>query len=270
MKYKPVAQPHFPVATGIDHLPAKWFYRFAIWDLIREQRKVNIFIAHTNMEKQWLIKEGIEENRIHIVRYPCVPDSLFKYTPKIDIHEKLGSNSVITYISRIHPRKGQHILIETTKYLKDMLEDFKVYLAGPVSDYRYLLSIYKLVERYNVAREIVLEPRALNEVEKFDTMATSDIFACTPLKDNTPVVVLEALALGTIVMITNVGTMQEYKAFIPEGLYLTSMDPIDVANNIVKAMEEGRRCNTLRIAMKVFSCSNIVSQLEKLYKTLVQ
>ena len=209
LKYKLVAQLHFPVATGIDHLSAKLLYRFAMRELVQNQHRIDAFIAHTNIEKQWLVSEGIEESRIHIIRYPCIPDELFNYKPTSDIHDKLGTDIVITYISRIHPRKGQHLLIEASKYLKEELKDFKIYIAGPPSDHKYLQKLRKLVEELDLEKHVMLDLRALLEQEKLDTIATSDIFAFTPILDYTPITILEALALGTPIVTTSVGAILE-------------------------------------------------------------
>jgi len=209
LKYKLVAQLHHPIATGIDHLSARLLYGFVVRGIVKNQHKIDAFIAHTNMEKQWLINEGIEEDKVHIIRYPCIPDELFKYKPKTDIHDKLGTDIVITYISRMHPRKGQHLLIQATRYLKEELRDFKVYIAGPISDHKYLQKLKKLVEELDLGKHVVLDPRVLSEQEKLDTIATSDIFACTPILDIHPIIILEALALGTPVIATNVGAIPE-------------------------------------------------------------
>ena len=67
LDYKLVAQLHYPIATGMDNLSARLLYRIAMRKLVQRQRRIDVFIAHTNMEKQWLINEGIKEKKIHIL-----------------------------------------------------------------------------------------------------------------------------------------------------------------------------------------------------------
>lgn len=56
LKCKLVAQLYFLVATDIVHLSAKLLYKFVMRELVKNQYKINAFIAHTNIEKQWLVK----------------------------------------------------------------------------------------------------------------------------------------------------------------------------------------------------------------------
>jgi len=207
--YRLVAQLHFPTATGIDHFTARLLFKLVMWNLVKSQHRVDAFIAHTYMEREWLISEGIEGSRIHVVRFPGVPDELLKYRPRSDIHEKFSADTVITYISRIHPRKGQHLLVEATTYLKHYLRDFKVYIAGPPSDLKYLSGLYALVDKLNLGKNVVIDPRPLSEEEKLDAISSSDVFACTTLRDIHPIVILEALALKTPVVATDVGAIPE-------------------------------------------------------------
>lgn len=300
LKYKIVAQLHFPVATGIDHLSAKLLYRFVMRELVKNQDKVDAFIAHTNMEKRWLVNEGIKESKIHIIRYPCIPDELFKYKPKTDMHDKLGTDIVITYISRIHPRKGQHLLIEVAKHLKEELREFRIYIAGPTSDYGYLRKLEKLVIKLGLEKYVAIDPRTLTEQEKLDVIATSDIFSCTPILDIHPIVILESLALGTPVVATSVGAITELlspdivveeltrdsrgrlKALLEGILWgelqslkdnaiaLVEPKPVEVARAIQRILQNRDRVNLKALAKMAYihKTSSIVNRLVKLYESL--
>jgi len=300
LKYKLVAQLHFPVATGIDHLLAKLLYKLVMKELVENQDKIDAFIAHTNMEKEWLINEGIEENRVHIIRYPCIPDELFNYKPTSNIHNKLGADKTITYISRIHPRKGQHLLIQAARCLKEGLGDLKVYIAGPTSDHKYLQRLKKLVKELGLGKHVVLDPRALPEQEKLDIIGTSDIFAYTPIHDYTPVIMLEALALGTPVVATNVGAIPELlspnivveefikdgqgrlKALLKEILWnelkslennviaLVEPKPAEIAKAIHRVLQNKNKINleTLTKMASIRTTSTIVNRLVRLYELL--
>jgi len=300
LKYKLVAQLHFPVATGIDHLSAKLLYRLVMRRLMKNQYKVDVFIAHTNMEERWLINEGIEACKIRVIRYPCIPDELFEYKPKSDIHYKLSTDIVVTYISRIHPRKGQQLLLQAAKHLSEELRGFKVYIAGPISDHKYLQKLKKLIEELDLKRHVVLDPRMVPEQEKLDIIATSDIFSCTPILDIHPTIVLEALALGTPVVATSVGAIPELlspdivveelsrdaqgrvKALLEETLWdklqslkndaiaLVEPKPVEIAKAIQRILQNRDSVNleTLTKMAYIHKTSSIVDRLVKLYESL--
>jgi glycosyltransferase involved in cell wall biosynthesis len=263
--YKVVAQLHFPKMTGVDNLIAKMLFEPTMKILTWNQNNVDVFITHTRLEKQWLINSGINGGKISIIKYPCTPDSLAAYVPKRDIHGLLGSDIVITYVSRVHRRKGQHLLIKASEYLRNYLNrNFKVYIAGPISDQKYFIELHNLVQRLSLSGIVVLEPRILREEEKLDYMSTSNIFALTSLMDYTPVAVFESLALGTPVVATNVGALGEYAPDV-QGLYLASHDPKDIAQKIVDALNKGRQVNA-----EAFRCNNIVTKVEELYTRILK
>jgi len=286
--YRLVAQLHFPTATGIDHLSARLLFKLVMWNLVKSQHEVDAFIAHTYMEKEWLVSEGIEGGLIHVVRFPGVPDELLVYRPRSDIHEKLSANTVITYISRIHPRKGQHLLVEATTHLKHYLRDFKVYIAGPPSDLKYLRELYALVDKLNLGKIVVIDPRPLSEEEKLDVIGSSDVFACTTLRDIHPIVILEALALKTPVVTTDVGAIPEMfnpviiseehsetvqsavAQQIKEIVSITKADPKSISDAIVKlvGIKDPKYGGIFNIMIKPYLTSKIVDKLIQIYNNL--
>ena len=270
--YRIVAQLHHPTATGIDHLPARLLYRYVMRILVKKQREVDAFIAHTNMEKKWLIDEGIEEKRIHIVRYPCIPDELLNYRPETDIHDRLGVDKVIACIGRIHPRKGQHLLVEALKHIRQDLKDVKAYVAGPIADEKYLKQILKTIEKHDLKHHVVIDPRPLPEHDKYDVMASSDLFTHISLKDYTPTIILEALALGTPVIASKIGAIHEMIQDREVGLLI---EPGSV-NELVKALEILLTNDKLRKIMslkarewaKRFTVGRVVDELEEIYDNI--
>ena len=271
MKYRLVAQLHYPVATGLDHFSARLLYRFAIKILVAKQGIVDFFVAHTNLERNWLIEEGISNKRVKVIRYPCIPDSLFNYAPTDDIHNRLSADIVITYISRIHPRKGQHLLIQASKYLQKELKDFKIYMAGPISDKGYLKSLRNMIEKLNLKKHLMLDPRALSNKEKLDAIASADICAFTSTNDYTPVVVLEALALNTPVVATTVGAIPEllatdsYDRDLAELVCIVPPVPREIANAIQLLISRlnGASLNKLQRIAFSHKISTLVDSLEK-------
>ena len=286
--YSLIAQLHFPVATGFDHFTARLIFRLVMLELVRSQHKVDAFIAHTNMERQWLVNEGIKKSRIHIVRFPGIPDELLQYKPEGDIHNKLSVSTVISYVSRIHPRKGQHLLIEVAKYLRHQFKDFKIYIAGPPSDQLYLKKLYELEEKFDLSKYIVIDPRPLSEEEKLDVIATSDVFVCTTLRDIHPIVILESLALKTPVVATNVGGIPEMlnqAIAIKENsepsellmarklkyiIQITDVEPKSISDAISRVIgHKGSKYNEVfKFAVKPYIMSKVVKQLIQVYRSL--
>lgn len=271
--YKVVAQFHHPIATGIDHSVARLLYKFVMKKLVRDQSKIDAFVAHTNMERLWLINEGINKNKIHKITYPCIPDELFFYKPRKNIREILGVDKVITSISRICFRKGQHLLVESAKYLKQQFKgNFKIYIAGPPSDMNYLKALLEKVKNHDLGNYVNIFPRVLPENEKRDMIATSDVFVSASLKDYTPVVILEALALKTPVVSTKVGAIPEIINNIGLGsVSLAEPNAKDIAKKILNILENKYKVSfeTLNILKSIHSASILTNKLiQRVYNNI--
>jgi phosphatidylinositol glycan class A protein len=276
MNYNLVVQLHNPVATGIDNLLARLIYKPTMKALVRLSDKAEVFIAHTTMEKRWLISEGIEADKIIILKFPCIPDQLLSYEPSSDVHERLCADKVITYVSRIYPRKGQHLLIEAVKFLKKEISDFKVYIAGPPVNKGYVLALKNLIKKHGLQKNVVLDPRSLTEREKLDVIASSNVFALTSLQEYTPVILLEAIALGTPVVATAVGAIPElldidYRAKeIMEKHFINDLNDLKLARRIIRLVKPEPRKIALALREiledgNYIKCRNVLTALASLH-----
>ena len=274
LNYKLVAQLHFPVATGIDHVSARLLYRLVTRRLRSRQDGVDYFIAHTRSEKEWLVSEGINEDRIVIVPHPFIPDELLTYQPSSDAHDVFGADEVIVYISRIHPRKGQDLLVKAVSKVRRERPDLKVMIAGPVSDKSYAVRLKDLIARLGLEDTIDLVFGPLSEGEKLDVMATADLFACTPVSDLHPIVITEAVALGTPVVATRVGAIPEMLELglkrVPEDkrpLLLSEPDPDSLASKLVTGLERSESITpeVYRIVVEPYTLSSVLDRLIGVY-----
>ena len=274
LNYRLVAQLHFPVATGIDHLSARVLYKLVIGRLRRRQGSIDYFIAHTRSEKEWLVSEGISEDRIAIVPHPFVPNELLTYQPSSDIHDRLGAEKVIVYISRIHPRKGQDLLVKAVYKVRRELPDLKVMIAGPVSHPSYAARLKDLIGKLGLEETVDLVFHPLSEREKLDAMATADLFACTPVSDLHPIVITEAVALGTPVVATRVGAIPEMLELglqrVPvdkRPLLLSEPDPDGLAGKLVMGLERSESITpeVYRIVVEPYTLSSVLDRLIRVY-----
>jgi len=266
--YGLVAQLHCPVVASFDHLSARVLYKFAMWELVRMQGGVDVFVAHTELERRWLVEEGVEAWRVRVIRFPGVPDEVVGYRPGFDVHERLGADVVVSHVGRLHPRKGQHLLVEAAYYLRRFLEDFKVYIVGPPSDLGYYRRVHRLVEKLGLEKWVVFDARAVPEGEKLDIIASSDVFTYTPLRDYTPVALLEAVGLGVPVVATRVGGIPEMAESLGvESVVVVDPSGADVARGVVEALGRG---GVPLEALRPHLVSSLVGELARLYAELVR
>lgn len=272
LNYKLVAQLHHPKATGIDHMSARLAYCITIWYLKRIQSSIDMFIAHTNLERDWLIACGIEQTKIRKVTYPCVPSSLQKYGLKQTNTCESTVKYKLLFIGRITWRKGIHVLLKALPKVINQIEEVVIIIAG-ARDKNYYETLLKLTYKLNLNNFVIFKHR-LSEQEKYDQMLDCTIFVLPSIKEYTPVGLLEAQTLGKPVVTTSVGAIPEIVIHGKTGLLVKPNNPEELAEAIVTLLQN----ESLRMTMsfnarklaKNFVLEKTVDRLERLYHQLLQ
>lgn len=115
----------------------------------------------------------------------------------------------ILFLSRIHPKKGIELLIESVSRLKD--KNFKVIVAGE-GDQDYTEFLIKLTATKEVDNKI----RFLGGVygqDKWDLYEQANLFVLPTYSENFGIVIIEALAAGVPVITTKATPWQELETF---------------------------------------------------------
>lgn len=137
-------------------------------------------------------------NGIDLQVYANLPkNGEFKKKHSINENEK-----VILFLSRIHERKGADILIMAFSELKTMFGNVKLVIAGP--DEGHQGKLQTLARDLNVVEDVIF-PGPLYGEDKIEAYVDADVFVL-PSKDRYESfgnVVLEAMACGTPVIVTN-------------------------------------------------------------------
>jgi glycosyltransferase involved in cell wall biosynthesis len=268
--YKVIAQLHYPEVTGIDHFSAKLTYRPIMCYLKKEQHEIDAFIAHTNLERQWLINKGIEKRKIFKVSFPCVPQKLLEYNSESTLGFELDSKRILLYIGRITWRKGLHILLQALRPLLNEIKDVVAIIAGP-RDEEYYKKLLNITNQLNLSNRVIFKS-SLSEEEKYQYMLSCTVFIMPSIKDYTPATLIEAQALGKPVVSTTVGAIPEIVKNGETGLLVEPENPEKLAKAIKwLLLEEDKRksigMKARQLVVKNFSLKVAVDKLEKLYIT---
>ena len=127
----------------------------------------------------------------------------------------------ILCVGRIHPRKGQALLLKAASMLPIALQSkIQIIFIGPVKDKRYQQGILSLSDKFNGRIQIMGD---ISESELRDFYENSDIFCLTPitLKDSVEgfgFVYLEASAYGLPIIATRVGGVEDAVLDLKTGL----------------------------------------------------
>lgn len=179
-------------------------------------------LANTNYEKNQIIQNGGEENKIDVV-YREVDTSLFTS----QANDSSDSRTIL-YVGRITPIKGVDLIINSLPFLDD---EFSLSIIGPVEDYDYLNRLKNLVRYYNLQDRVnFLGTVTYGELAKHYSYALTLVLPS--IYENLGGVLLEAQACSCPVIATTTGGTVEVLEDGKTGFLLSSRSPEELANTI--------------------------------------
>ncbi len=168
------------------------------------------------------------------------PSSVVNYDPqKARILEDTKILQILC-VGRIHPRKGQVLLLRAASMLPIALQSkIQINFIGPIKDKRYHQKILSLSDKFNGKIKIMGD---ISETELSAFYKNSDIFCLTPntLKDSVEgfgFVYLEASAYGLPIIATRVGGVEDAVLDGETGL-LSNPEKLDeLKQNLLRLIE---------------------------------
>ena len=169
----------------------------------------------------------------------------------------------ILFVSRLFPRKGAQHMLDALAGLD--LQDWEIVIAG---DGPMLTELQAQAVRLGLAVQFpgFLKGTALQEL-----YASSEIFVLPSLRDNFPVVLLEALNAGCAVITSNTSGMPEVVG--NAGLLITPGDISQIRTAIQRLMHDDLLRSTLRerahMRIAELSWKRVLEQHLNLYKRVI-
>ena len=134
-----------------------------------------------------------------------------EFNPGINIgnsKERYGLNdkTIVMFSSDIIPRKGVEYLVRAANIVVNQwnYKDTLFLLKGKLSEKEYLKALHKLIEKYNLKKNIKIITEFLPQEELKELYIASDIYVLPSLEEPCPTSLLEPLACGKPLVGTNV------------------------------------------------------------------
>jgi len=183
-------------------------------------------ISHYCRSQIMRISETEAWKKLHVVRCGVNPDLY-------SVREEPGNTIPnILCVGRLVPAKGQHILLEACRFLKQEGLLFQVTIIGEGPDSR---SLEQFTTMHNL-KDIVTFTGVLGQNTVREYYDKADIFVLASFAEGVPVVLMEAMAKEIPVISTRITGIPELIEHEHDGLLATPGDAEDLANQIRKLL----------------------------------
>jgi glycosyltransferase involved in cell wall biosynthesis len=219
--------------------------------------------------KRIAVSEDIRSLRIkfdHVAPHKiiCIPNGTHIPNYKADLSE---SPKIMGSLGRLVPAKSYQTLIKALKHLRDSCYDMQLLIAGEGPERPYL---ERYIKELDLSQHVKL--LGVRNAEKF--LKEIDIFSMSSVREGIPVALLEAMAHGLPVVVTNVGGVSEVIEDGMDGLLCPPSQPKALAENITKIIDDHALrtklgTNAIQKIHDKYSINKIVSQYEFLYQSLL-
>lgn len=185
-----------------------------------------------------LLHLGVDSSKIHIIPNAVNIKEFHPIPPNPELKEKYGLNGqrVVGFVGSIEGYEGLDFLIKAFAYLKEQQENFKLLIVGEgsaLSRLQQLTATLKVEEMVvfvgKVPRNQVADYYSVIDICPFPRTKAKVCELVTPLKP------YEAMAMGKIVMISDIPALREMVVEGQTGLVFKSEDAASLADCLIQA-----------------------------------
>jgi glycosyltransferase involved in cell wall biosynthesis len=155
------------------------------------------------MEAEQYSDRGIDKHKIEVVPNGIDLSEFENLPNRGEFKRKYGLESdqrIIFYLGRIHKIKGLDLLVKAFADLPQPLDDVKLVIVGPNDG--YLPSLKKLVAHLEISKKVFFTGPLYGQ-EKLSAFVDADVYVLPSAYEIFGIAVLEALACGTPVIVTD-------------------------------------------------------------------
>lgn len=214
---------------------------------LRQNRKLSALIFKNSFKN--IAPSGYLRDEFEKEGY--VSDLIPNVIPMVNYHFKKRSSLApkLLYVRSFSKIYNPTQAIRVLYHLKKKYPDAHLCMIGPVKD-----------DSFNEVKELIVElslqdsvelTGALSKYEWHEKSKDFDVFINTTHFDNTPIGVIEAMALGLVVVSTNVGGMSYLIDHKKEGILVKRNDALAMSNAIINLIRSNAYHYTINARKKV-------------------
>ncbi len=120
-------------------------------------------------------------------------------------------NRILLFLSRITPKKGLPMFLETLKEQRKISADWTFVVAGS-DEFDHLEEVRRVVTKNGMASFVKLVGPLYGQIKR-DAFAAAELFVLPSYSEGAPIVILEALGAGVPVLATKASPWQELEQY---------------------------------------------------------
>ncbi|HEY1687207.1 MAG TPA: glycosyltransferase [Tepidisphaeraceae bacterium] len=137
----------------------------------------------------------VEPNGVNLDEFDTLPPrGMFR-----DKYPQIGSRPLITFLSRVHHKKGLDLLVPAVAKLPQ--KDAMLVIAGPDAE-SYTDKVRELARNFGIEDRVIFTGMLYGQ-ERIAALVDADLFCLPSYQENFGIAVVEALAAGTPVIISD-------------------------------------------------------------------
>ncbi len=220
--------------------------------------KADVIFVLASEFKQQLVTAGYRRNIY--VNYNPVESAILNRIDEIQISRDMSEINKLLFLARVEKNKGVYILLEAFELLQKKYPSLILTIAGDGSE---LDNMKSYVANHQV-NNVVFKGFVSGEA-KIKLLEESDLFIMPTHREGLPISVLEAMALGNMIVTRPVGGLVDLYDNHKFGTLIESLDPKDYAAAIEVLINdidlEEQRKNNILFAKDNFSAQKIVAKI---------
>ena len=199
------------------------------------------------------------------------PPGLDDRTSAQQRYPSLQGRKIVLFLSRLDPKKGLDVLAEAVESLAETRDDFSLVVAGSGAP-KFEAELRALVDRRGLSERTIFTGMVVGE-DKWRLLRAADVFVLPSRHENFGIAVVEAMAAGTPVVVSDqVGIHREIEE-AGSGL-VTTLDPADVAGAIGRLLDDPDAATRMgrageALAARRYSWERVAADVEALYEEVV-
>lgn len=242
----------------------KWLYDVLFGsNLLKDAAKVS---ALNLLEAEQYRRAGVPDEKIAVIPNGIDLSEYADLPPKGSFRKKHNiDEKIVLYLGRIHRIKGVDILVRAFANVVDKLDDVKLVIVGP--DDGYLGELEALIKSLKIEDKVLISGPLYGR-DKLEAYVDADVYVLPSRYETFPMSILEAVACGTPIILTeNCGINEYFRSKV--GLAVKP-DPDALSGAMLEMLLNEQQMSNFRqncrSIVDAFSISRIVSKLERAYE----